>query len=628
MDCFGKKEAASLLVPLPLALDGLTLHGCRQTKAEPLPAPSMGDAIAIQYFRPDADVEIGLARGGERLQSQCGTSIDVRGGTMTGRFLADITAENGECFKLSADVSPSWIIDSVETVPADSLADWSYTPGAGPAARLDITLAKSIRPDRPLRLLVGGRWRRAPRGEQLRFSDLEMVTLRGVTASRCVSAVHSAAPFQLQTTGGQELLRLDPARLSRIDAALLGGGPIADGTLSFVDDEAAQDLTVTIANEVPRFSGSVHLDAQVSDTALVETYRIRCQPESAELDRLLVHFSRRRDEPIRWSLVTPDNEGTTGNASFTGATFTNGAFAGSPDLQDRLSARRLSAAQQTALGLAAGGEVWELTFRQPGSTSLEIQALRSSALGADTPLSLAELVQASEQQGSIAVWATGRRIPQISNRRLQPVPINPTGSNSPLPAPADQAPRSAIELAAYQYDPVEEIISAAVDPAPSLTVSPGVDRPAAWAWSCRLDSYFSPDGSSQHLACWRIENTGRTRVRFQMPAGTKFHSAWVDDMLCPTSTLTTETASAGAMSIDPTTSAPAMQRRLHSPLLRLTPASNSNCPLDGGSFALCCNGEATTGLFRFCRPEHRNCRRSTCPSWRGSGTFGCRRGFG
>ena len=149
---FWQEGSASLLVPLPLELVELTLAGCRQTKAEPLAAPSVGEAIALQYFRPDADVNIALTHHGERLQAQSGTMIDVRGSTMTGRYLADITAQDGECFELSADVAPSWIIDTVETVPAESLADWTYKPSAGPAAQLELTLAKSIRPDRPMRI--------------------------------------------------------------------------------------------------------------------------------------------------------------------------------------------------------------------------------------------------------------------------------------------------------------------------------------------------------------------------------------------------------------------------------------------------------------------------------------------
>lgn len=260
---------------------------------------------------------------------------------------------------------------------------------------------------------------------------------------------------------------------------------------------------------------------------------------------MLVHFSRRRDEPIRWNLVAAEGVGTADAATLAAV-----PFVATPDLQDQLSARRLSAVQQAALGLATGGEVWELTFRQPAGKPLEIQAIRSSALTADTPLSLAELVQASEQQGSVVIRASGRRVPQINNRRLTPIPIYPAAADLP-PKANDSTSRGVTELAAYQYDPVEEIISAAADPAPSITVSPGTERPAAWAWSCRLDSYFSPDGSSQHLACWQIENTGRTRIRIQMPAGGTFHSTWVDGTLRTAGTLLTDAAPSTAMSVDP-----------------------------------------------------------------------------
>ena len=90
---------------------------------------------------------------------------------------------------------------------------------------------------------------------------------------------------------------------------MFGEASIGAGALVLIDDQAATNLTVTVANETPRFSGTVHLEAQVADASLIEAYRIRCKPESAELDRLLVHFSRRRDEPVRWNLVTTESEG-------------------------------------------------------------------------------------------------------------------------------------------------------------------------------------------------------------------------------------------------------------------------------------------------------------------------------
>ena len=329
---FWQEGSASLLVPLPLELNGLTLRGCRQTKTEPLTAPAVGDAITLQYFRPDADVDVALARRGQRLEAQSGTMIDVRGGTMTGCCLVDVTAQEGECFELAADVSPSWIIDSVESVPANSVADWRYKAGNGPAAQLDISLLKSIRPDRPLRLIVSGRWRRAPKGERLRPNDLQLVTLRGVTATCAIAAIHPATPYRSQTTGAEGLHRLDPAHLAAADASLLGGAPIADGTFVFVDDEIGEGLTVAVATETPRFSGAVHLDAQVADSTLVESYRLRCKPESAELGSIacsLLAPPRRadslesRDDGRRW---TRRRRSSRGRAICRNSRFTRPAF--------------------------------------------------------------------------------------------------------------------------------------------------------------------------------------------------------------------------------------------------------------------------------------------------------------
>ena len=71
-------------------------------------------------------------------------------------------------------VPSSWIIDSVESTPAGDELSWAVERPAGEAARLKVTLAKAVRPDRPLRLVITGRWRRPPAGETLTANDLQM----------------------------------------------------------------------------------------------------------------------------------------------------------------------------------------------------------------------------------------------------------------------------------------------------------------------------------------------------------------------------------------------------------------------------------------------------------------------
>ncbi|HKD37526.1 MAG TPA: hypothetical protein VKB78_12025, partial [Pirellulales bacterium] len=164
-----------LLVPLPRELSELRTIGCRQIKRESLPAPSQGDALTFQFFRADADLFIGLRRRQGRFQIHSGITIDVRDESMSGRMIADLTAQRGETFSLSADIVSPWIIDSVDSSPSGSIANWSVDSLVGGQQRLTIGLAKSLRVDRPLQLLVGGHWPRAPLGETLHVPKFVMI---------------------------------------------------------------------------------------------------------------------------------------------------------------------------------------------------------------------------------------------------------------------------------------------------------------------------------------------------------------------------------------------------------------------------------------------------------------------
>ena len=295
---FWQEGDATLLVSKPLELSELRLQGARQTKVEPLGAPLSGETLSFQYFRPDADVSVVFQRQTDRLEYSSGTSLDVRGNSLAGRYVADITASTGECFDLTADVAPSWIIDTVDSVPAGAIAGWRRSSNDGVPGPLLINLSKSIRPDRPLRLVVNGRWRHAPLGQRLNIDELQLAQLRQWTPTRRLVAVQLTAPLQFQMSGGEGLQRLDPSRLVAADKALLGDG----AALAFVVDDAAADATLTIASQTPRFSGNVEFELRVHGHQLEEAYALRCSPVAAAVDRLLVQFSRERNEALQWSI--------------------------------------------------------------------------------------------------------------------------------------------------------------------------------------------------------------------------------------------------------------------------------------------------------------------------------------
>ncbi len=506
---------ASLSVPLPLEISELTLAGCRQTKAEPLPKPTGGESISLQYFRPDADVTVAIGHRSERPTVRSGTKIEVLGNTISARYRADVSVQDGECFNLSGDVSPDWIIDGVETVPAGSLSDWSVASAIDSPPRLQIVLAKPIRAEQPVELIVTGRWRRSL-GQPLRANDLGLVALRDVSFTRRLTSIRVTGPYRMQISGADDLHRIDPARLSAADSAVLGGAS-GNESLVFVNDDAAtQNLAIHFGNAAPQFSGTVRLDACVADNVLVESYRIRCRTESGELDHLLVQFSQRRDEPPRWNwlpMTGSESEGSSfgdafGPAAIHASPISSATAGGQPsgvsDFDDEMTSRRLSPTEQAALGLANSGEIWELTFRKPANKPFELQAVRTTPLRIDTPLSLAALVKADEQRGAVSIWSTGRQLPAINNRRLTPIPIDriasglqsagnvlpasssatelfPLASDTPASQAANPSRANSIKLAAYEYSPAEELASAALPTAPSLTISPGTVRPAAWS---------------------------------------------------------------------------------------------------------------------------------------------------
>ncbi len=496
-----QEGSASLIAPLPLQIDDLQTHGCRQTKAEPLASPARGEMIGLQFFQPDADVDIVLGRQADHFEARCATAIDARGSTIGGRFAADLRAIDGECFSLEARVAASWIVDSVESTPPNLLSGWTQESLPEGIARIRLTLNRAIRGDRPARLTLSGRWRRPPRGESLKLDDMEMVHLLGIKTVRQVVALHAGAPYRLEMKDDGLAQRLDIQQLDAADVALLPG--LAAGSTLFVASGAAPEMAVTIGTETPHFAGDVHLDVRVGNDTLTETYTFSCSPESTEIDRLLIKFSGKQSEPLVWSLG-----GAKADASAAGGV---------------IAARRLSAEAQAILNILPSPDLWEVSFAQPRGKPFAFQAVRVVPLSDSTPLALAALAQAESQRGTVEIRSVAELRPAIENRRLKP-----------SLSPPETVDRWSTTIATFAYEPQEEVTSSAPDAPPALTIAPGTQKSDCWAWSERLDSHYSPDGRCQHVALWRIENTGRETTTLTMPTDASLQAIWVDGELIQT----------------------------------------------------------------------------------------------
>jgi hypothetical protein len=468
----------ALLVAAPLSLNNLDLAECRQTKREILPSPAAGEAIGIQALSPSAKVTLEVARRPERLQSTSATTVELFGNEARGSYAVDIVAEQGEHFQLSAKVSPDWIVDSVQSLPSTRIADWDIQRSDGSTSGLKIHLAKALKRDRPLRVIIRATRRRAPLGDTLSVNDLKMLEFEGVAAVRRLVLLQATSPYRLDVRNADTISRLERNQLTPTDRGLLGE---SSRGLLFLMDDAAEDMEIRLLEEQPRYSATLEARALVGEDELTESYRLRITPESNELDQVKVHFSQSRDADIAWRIGVGGGE--------------------------RLVARRLATNEHSAEGVGNSGEIWEIKLKPARGGPFVLAGERTSKLQTSMPVALPSLLGAASQQGVVAVELATEFTPEIIQRRLKSLAADPSA-----PGEIQNV------LGAFEYDPTEDLLVARE---PALVLNNSRDsahRRGAWIWRLGLDSWFSRSQRVEHHATLLIENTGRSSIVMAVPS--------------------------------------------------------------------------------------------------------------
>jgi len=493
---FWQEGTSTVIVPAPLTLEQLAVTGGRQTRAAPLPAPRSGQVAEFQVFSPDASIEVVLARPESPLTFDSGTALELSGVDMAAEVTSRFRIAEGECFRIDAAVSRQWIIDSVETVPAHALEDWTLRKDEKGGGRLTIRLAKAVCPSLPVKVVVQTRHHYSPLGRLLLRDDLVPIEFHGSAEGRRLVSIRAAEAYQLRTSGDGRLTRPDPQHLAPSDLGLFKDPPKG---FVFVDDAQAAGLRVALEPQKPSYSATIQVDAAATDGILGESYVIRCCPEGARVDRLLVQFSQPRDIPLRWTFGSEE--------------------------QDQVTVRPWKPRGRTAAGRAVQGESFEIAFRRPRSVPFEVRAARTLPFAAPVSVSLASLPEAARQDGTVAVGSTRKGAMKIETHRVTPVP----------PTPAHEDQYSTVR-AAYRYDPARDV---GQDAETSVILAPqGADAgtPWAWAWTCHVESRYQPGGASRHLVTYRLQNSGRSQVLLGFPEELGvgvLRGVWVDGTKVP-----------------------------------------------------------------------------------------------
>ena len=496
-EVFWQEGDILLVVPSTLSLEDFAPRQARQIKMVPLSAVEMGgsgetgEQIELQPFGPDATVSVLLTRPEASLQLDTGTAIELGGTEVTARMIAQFRIAGDERLELSADVAPQWTIDSVETASdgtdkkaeARGRLEWTQDKETKDQTKLRIRLDKPLSPQRPVRLSIVARCPQSPLGRSLGLDSLVPLLFRVPAGGKRLVAIHAAESFQLKFSGAERLTRFDPQDPDTAGLDLFAEPP--QGVL-FERDAASAPLLAILERRKPSYEATLWVKTFAAGNSLFDSFELRCKPNHAQVDRVVVQFSRDPSPGIQWSL-----EGKTW--------------------------------QPLSVTKGADSTLWEVNLPEPRSSEFTILARQTRPFGQSQPVCLVSLPEATSQRGTLLIGSGSAAPVRISN--------NKTGGLAPiLPEGASSRRYSKIQ-AAFRYDPTRDV---AVGNEGPVTLSPAATsdlRAVAWVWDCRLESRYQAEESSWHMATYGVENAGQESMVFRLPeplTSDKIRGVWVD----------------------------------------------------------------------------------------------------
>lgn len=452
-----------------LLLSHLKVEQGQELSVRPLPGPVYGESRQLQLYQPDAALELRVDPVAVSVQGTMGTTVTIGPTTMMGRVVAQLAAHAGSPFQIDGALADLWQIDSVETLPAEALESWALVQQD--ARRLvRLNLRRPIDAENPLRVRLVAH-RATPRNGLLRSEQLRIWTLQGGAETRRWTCLNQEGPYQLRFEGDFGLPRIDPSKLPAEDQELISSTPVS---LVYQDESSRSSFSIVLNRERPAFTATSTVRVDVGRGRLTQTATLRCQPESAPLQRLLVRFSEPDQGRVQWSVV---GEGTS-----------------------VLTARRLDPEERRRAGLGEG-DGWEINFRQPRATLFELQAEQTADLRERRAVSLVSAPEASSQSGVLQI-----RCPDGA-------PLSVDAGDLPvLPASSDSPAEFSSVRAAFRYNPSQDVhVFLTPSTAPAAF-------PTAWAASSHLIGHLAANGIVQYQVQWNLENSGRNRVSIHLPA--------------------------------------------------------------------------------------------------------------
>ena len=464
-----QEGTATLVVPPGVQLAVSRTSGCGLAKG--VPTSGSGENLALHYFSADGFAEIAMLPRQPRLSGAVGASVQFDpAGAVSATLRVDLTSPDGELFEADAVVSNDWVLDAIETEPADLLEDRPVVAQDERSRTMRLKFVRPITPQSPVRLIIRARLQQPSTDDFSARSLWRWFRLPGAIEAPAVLALRNNIPnYDLQVRGDGDATRLTADDLSadeleRVESPSLG--------LHFRLSPEAADFRVLLQQGEPRYTAAWDVTAACSRSRLRQQAVVRCLPSGPGLSRITIHSVPPPDREIRWRV------------------------SGGTDATVAAQTRRDTVA---AAGVPAEA-VWELEFSRPLTQPFTLESTWESPRTPRQSAPLFACLEAASQTCHVSVSAEDDARWFLAARGLSslPMPDRPEDRYSPV-------------RGLFRYESPRQAALAIVDYGSEDIV------PLARVTAAELSTRFASDGSALHELSLTLANAGLSELPLTLP---------------------------------------------------------------------------------------------------------------
>jgi hypothetical protein len=380
------------------------LQGVQRSAGEQMPGPSR--RWILQNDRALTAFVVEQLPTGIRAETGSTVRLDVEAATAS--VVADFTAETTGAFELGGDVSPGWIIDSLETVPPQALDDWEVVPRES-RQFLTVALRRSVSPAQGVRVMIEAHRPAPAPAENLEGDQLRPV--RWQVESKGYLALGIDPLWQVEFRGDRAQ-RVDPSLLTTAQTERLA---LAEDVLLFADDDTFDSARLELAAETPQFTAAWELRVAVNGNRFRQQSDLRVEPTATPVERLHVLVRPPAGKALQWQLPGEDSSS--------------------------LEARLVRGSDDPA-----GEDEWELSLARGRRNPFTLQASFDSAAAGRYSARFFRCVEAASQPARIVMAGDAHNLPVVEQA---------SGLQRLWNGDADSSDTDSSDAAQWSFDPAQ-----------------------------------------------------------------------------------------------------------------------------------------------------------------------------